>query len=208
MTDPTLWFEDYEEMLNLVLKPSGLRYKEFVEKGYLKGQDNFQKYLEAGFKTPTGKVELKLSRAEELGLPALPDFEGPPEQTDDDYPLVLTSAKSPNYLHSSYRWVESLRKREPDPIVLIHPLTADECGIKNGSPVKVETRWGSIVQKAKLTSTPHPKVVFVSHGWWTFDKNRYDWKRSNDNMLTTASRVGKEFGTPNLKGIACRVSPV
>ena len=29
MTDPTLWFDDYEEILDLVLKPSGLRYKEF-----------------------------------------------------------------------------------------------------------------------------------------------------------------------------------
>ncbi len=207
VTDPTLWFEDYEEMLDIVLKPSGLRYKEFVEKGYLKGEDNFQKYLEAGFKTPTGKVELRLSRADELGLPALPDFEGPPEQTDDAYPLVLTSAKSPYYLHSSYRWVESLRKKEPDPCVFLHPQTASEYGISTGQNVLVETRRGRITQKAKLTETVHPKVVYVSHGWWMAEENRHDWKTYNDNMLTSVKEVGKEFGTPNLKGVACRIGP-
>ncbi|RLB42868.1 MAG: hypothetical protein DRH12_04500 [Deltaproteobacteria bacterium] len=207
ISDPSLWFDDYEEMLNLVLKPSGLTYEEFVKRGYLKGETRFQKFLQSGFRTPTKKVELRLSQAEKYGLAPLPVFDGPPENTDKDYPLVLTSAKSPYYLHSSYRWVDSLRKKEPDPYVLIHPQTASEYGIKTGEDVRVETRWGSITQKAKLTETVHPKVVYVSHGWWTAEENRHDWKTYNDNMLTSVKEVGKEFGTPNLKGVACRIGP-
>jgi len=33
----------------------------------------------------------------------------------------------------------------------------------------------------------------------------YDWERSNYNMLASAERMGRAFGTPNLKGIGCRV---
>ncbi len=209
ITDPTLWFDDYEDLLDLVLEPSGLSYEQFVEKGYLKGQERFKDYLESGFKTPTGKVELRLTRADQMGLPPLPTFDGLPDDTDDEYPLVLTSAKSPNYLHSSYRWVESLRKREPGPFALIHPETAGRYGIKEGQEVRVETRWGSVRQKARLTESVHERVVYVSHGWWLAKNGNssFDWKSHNDNMLTSAQRVGREFGTPNLKGIACRIRP-
>ena len=44
-----------------VVRPAGLTYGEFVAKGYLKGPDRFRLYEEKGFRTPTGKVELKLS---------------------------------------------------------------------------------------------------------------------------------------------------
>ncbi|RLB13291.1 MAG: hypothetical protein DRG63_10470 [Deltaproteobacteria bacterium] len=210
ITDPTLWFEDYEDMLNLVLQPSGLTYDQFVEKGYLKGEERFWKYRQSGFKTPTGKVELRLTQAEKYGLSPLPRFDGPPEELDEAYPLVLTSAKSPNYLHSSYRWVDKLRNREPLPSALIHPDTATQYGIKNGQEIIIETRWGRIIQRASLTNNIHPKVVSVSHGWWLSDSGpeKLDWKRSNANMLTSAENVGREFGTPNLKGIACRITPV
>ncbi len=210
MTDPSLWYEDYEKLLDLVLEPSGLSYEQFVHQGYLKGEERFKDYLQSGFRTPTGKVELKLSQAEKLGLPPMPEFNGPPEETDNDYPLVLTSAKSPYYLHSSYRWVETLRDKEPDPCVLIHPQTASRYSINVGQDVTVETRWGKIRQKAKLSKSIHPRVVYVSHGWWLPNDSgsASDWQSHNDNMLTSARHVGKEFGTPNLKGIACRIRPI
>jgi hypothetical protein len=33
----------------------------------------------------------------------------------------------------------------------------------------------------------------------------YGWEKSNFNILTTTERLGKAFGTPNLKGIGCRI---
>ena len=111
LTPREYWPEDYEDLLEAVLSPAGLTYEDFTKRGYLKGNERFQKYEVKGFKTPTGKVELVLSQAEKYGLAPLPRFAGTPSEEDSAFPLVLTSAKSPYYLHSSYRWVEKLRKK-------------------------------------------------------------------------------------------------
>jgi len=210
LTPREYWYDDYEALLEEVLKPSGLTYRDFVEKGYLKGEDRFLKYLEGGFKTPTGKVELVLTQAEKFGLPALPLFSGFPEDEDPDYPLVLTSCKSRYYLHSSYRWVERLRNHRPHPITEIHPETGEKYGILDGDKVIVETRNGSMVQVAHLTETIHPRVINSAYGWWFPEdspQTLFGWEKSNFNILTSVEKLGKAFGTPNLKGVGCRIKP-
>jgi len=185
-----------------------ITYHEFVEGGCLTGPERFMKFRKAGFRTPTGKVELALSRAEKLGVPPLPRFEGLPEEENADYPLVLTSCKSRYYLHSSYRWVESLREKRPHPRTEIHPDTAAEYGIGDGDEIVIETPQGAVTQVACLTDKIHPKVVNASYGWWFAEGETgagCDWQSANFNMLTTAKKIGKEFGTPNLKGLGCRI---
>ncbi len=207
MTSPQLWFENYEEMLDMILEPANLKYKEFSEKGYLVGEEKFKKYLDQGFRTPTGKVELQLSKAEELGVPSLPSFQGLPEQETEEFPFVLTSAKSPYFLHSSYRWVEKLKKREPEGFVKIHPATAHKLDIREGDRVIIETSHGKITQTAKLTDKIHPKIVYASYGWWSWADSGMDWETNNFNMLTQTTNLGKEFGTPNLKALCCKIYP-
>jgi len=210
MTSPEYWYENEDAIVESVLEPSGFGWEAFVEKGYLKGEENFRKYEPEGFRTPTGKVELVLSTAEKFGLPPLPVAEILQEKGNADYPLVLTGAKSPNYLHSSYRWLQGLRKKEPEPVTRIHPDTAAELGIDEGTDVEIETAHGKIVQKARLTRKIHPKVVYASYGWWFPEDEGVEtsgWKKANFNMLTTVDTLGKEFGTPNLKGIPCRIRP-
>jgi anaerobic selenocysteine-containing dehydrogenase len=202
------WYDDYNQLLEEVLQPAGLTFKEFAERGYLKGPDTFKKYLERGFRTPTGKVELALSQAEKFGLPSLPVFDGLPEQDGPDYPLVLTSSKSQYYLHSSYRWIQRLREKRPHPKAELHPVTAEKYGIKEGDELYIETRFGRISQVAHITDIVDPRVVNASHGWWFPEagpESLFDWQKSNLNMLTSTDKLGKEFGTPNLKGIGCRI---
>ena len=203
-----LWHDNYLDFLDDVLKPSGLSYEQFAEKGYLKGPDNFRKYEAKGFRTPTGKVELRLSTAEKFSLRPLPEYQTDQEDIDVDYPLILTSAKSGYYLHSSYRWVSQLRKRMPLPQVEIHPDTALKYGIAEGDRVRLETKHGEVRQIARLTGTLDPEVVSASSGWW-FPEGRpeqqFEWEVSNLNILTSAKEIGREFGTPNLRGIRCRI---
>lgn len=209
VSPPELWKDDYEEFLEDIVKPAGLTYSQFVERGYLKGPDRFKLYEEKGFRTPTGKVELSLSTAEKFRLKSLPEFSGLPEDDDPNYPLILNSSKSRYYLHSSYRWLEKLRKLRPHPKVEIHPETAEKYGVKDGDEVIIETRNGKIVQIADLTDTVDPRIINASHGWWFPEgnpENQYDWDKSNLNMLTSTDKLGKEYGTPNLKGIGCRIS--
>jgi anaerobic selenocysteine-containing dehydrogenase len=209
LTSSEYWYEDYEALLEEVVKPSGLRYKEFAVKGYLEGEHRFKKYVPSGFKTSSGKVELVLSQAEKFRLSSLPRFVGPLEESDPDYPLVLTSSKSRYFLHSSYRWLERLRKQRPHPKTEMHPETAAAYGIQEGDEVVIETKTGKITQVAHLTEKVHPKVINAAYGWWFPEgtaESQYDWKKSNFNILTSMEKLGKEFGTPNLKGIGCKIS--
>ncbi len=208
VSPPELWHEDHEEFLEDLLRPAGLTYREFVEKGYLKGPDSFRTYEAKGFQTPTGKVELRLSTAEKFMLKPLPEFTGFPEEDDPDYPLLVTSAKSRYYLLSSYRWVARLREKRPRPLVEIHPETAARYGIADGDEVVIETKYGAITQRARVTDTIHPRVVSAALGWWfpeASPETQYDWQRSNFNMLTSMKKLGKEFGTPNITNLPCRI---
>ena len=208
LAEAEYWYEDYHRFLENVLTPSGLDFSRFAEKGYLKGPDGFELYKEKGFRTPTGKVELKLSTADKFNLSPLPEFKSLPESDDPDYPLILISTKSRYYLHSSYRWVDKLREKRPHPRVEIHPDTASKNGIKQGDEVVIETKKGRITQFARITDTIHPKVINAAYGWWFPEGNAktlYDWDKANYNILTATEKLGKEFGTPNLKGIGCRI---
>ncbi len=50
VSSPELWHEDHEAFLEDLVKPAGLTYREFVEKGYLKGPDRFTRsYEDEGF---------------------------------------------------------------------------------------------------------------------------------------------------------------
>ncbi|MDH7478940.1 MAG: molybdopterin-dependent oxidoreductase [Syntrophomonadaceae bacterium] len=209
VSPPELWKEDYEEFLEDVVRPADLTYQEFVARGYLKGPDRFRSYLEKGFRTPTGKVELRLSTAEKFKLKPLPEYAGRPEENDPEYPLILISCKSRHFLHSSYRWVERIRQKEPHPFVEIHPETAAAHGINDGDNVVIETRHGRIVQVARLTDSVLPQVICAAIGWWFPEgdaSEQFEWRKSNFNMLTSIEKLGREFGTPNLKSLACRIS--
>jgi len=209
VSSPDLWHNDHEEFLEDIVRPAGMTYREFVEKGYLKGPDRFRTYEEKGFSTPTGKIELSLSTAEKFKLKPLPEYTGLPEEDDPDYPLIVTSAKSKYYLLSSYRWVKRLREKRPHPIVEIHPQTAAQYGIGDGDEVLIETKYGAITQRARVTDIIHPRVVSASLGWWFPEgdpASQYEWRKANFNMLTSVGKLGKEFGTPNLKNLPCRIS--
>ena len=72
----------------------------------------------------------------------------------------------------------------------------------------VATKYGAITQIAHVTDIVHPRVVSAALGWW-FPEGaaaaQYEWRKSNFNMLTSMARLGKEFGTPNLKNLPCRI---
>jgi anaerobic selenocysteine-containing dehydrogenase len=96
------------------------------------------------------------------------------------------------------------------PEIRIHPDTAQALGITDGSQVRIETRNGAIVQTASVTPEVSPEVVCAVHGWWFFESGahrRQSWQASNLNMLTSATTLGRQFGTPAMRAIACRIGP-
>ncbi len=207
---PYFW-NDMGECLDEILKPAGMTYEDLKNIGILKGKWDSKGYEKNGFRTPSGKVELYSQRLNEWGYDPLPhyrDLYEPP--LSGDYPLIFTSAKDPFYFHSAYRNISSLRKHSPEPIILIHPDTASPLGVGEGDWVSIETRQGTIRQKARLNSEIDPRVIVLSFGWWFPERRDLDlsgWKESNINILTNSDPPYEPgIGSTFLRAVPCRIS--
>ncbi len=211
VSSPDLWFDDIRDILDTVLEPSGLRFAEFANQGFLEGNWSERKYRTEGFRTRSKKVELRLDSALKWGLDPLPRAriaeEGQPSTPSQKGALLLTSAKSPHYLHSSYRWIDGLRNLEGLPVCRIHPDTAKAAGISQGDRVRITTASGSFIQWVELTDTLRSDVVQAASGWWMIQDGHMDLS-ANYNQATSALPVARAFGTPILKGIPCSIERI
>lgn len=137
-------------------------------------ETRYRKYAEdaQGFNTPSKKVEIYSETFQGHGYAALPEYVepamGPVSRPDlaEEFPLVLTSAKSPHFLHSQGRGQASLRRLESDPRVELHPTTASARQIKDGEWVSLVTPHGALRAKTRFSETIDPRVVRATHGWW------------------------------------------
>jgi anaerobic selenocysteine-containing dehydrogenase len=195
-----------------VLKPAGISYEGFKAKGILRGNWTYKSYEGRGFSTPSKKVELYSSRFREWGYDPLPSYREDKNLAMDfqsDQELILTSAKDPNYFHSAYRNLPSLRKLSPDPVVLLHPDTAAKLKIREGDWAIIEAATGKIRQKVVLDKDLHPRVVVAAYGWWFPERKDLElsgWKESNINILTASDPpYDPTIGTTNLRAIPCRI---
>jgi anaerobic selenocysteine-containing dehydrogenase len=213
--------ESVEDVLNGQLRAGGLdvTFAEMKQLGHLTVPFRFRKYEnDKGFKTPTGKIELYSTRLEAMGYAPLPTYQEPPESPlsrpdlTDAYPLVLTTgARIPFFFNSEHRQVERLRRAHRDPIVEIHPETAQHYGIKTNDWVWIETQRGRIKQKARVTTGIDPRVVAAQHGWWFPEEAapEYGVWRSNVNVLTNNQPpYDPAMGTYQLRALLCRIEKV
>lgn len=209
------FWDTEEECLDFILAPAGITFEEFKKIGVLSGSQQDRNYRSQGFATPSGKVELYSSQLKEWGFDPLPTYYEPPEsaysdpQLAEEYPLVFTTWKREPYRHSGGRQITSLRDSCPEPVVMIHPETAEKLGIKDGDRVYIETKRGRIRQKAALTAGIDPRVVGVDYAWWFPEKGAsalYGWAESNINILTDDKPpFNREMGSANFRGLLCKV---
>ena len=175
------WGGDIDASYREMLAPSGLELEDLRQSpGGVRVdlETRYRKYAGGngepapGFATPSGKVEIFSERLLAAGQSPLPDYVepaiGPVSRADlaADFPLVLTSAKSLHYCHSQHRGMPSLRRREPDPTVEMHPDAAAARDIENGDWVRLATPDGAVRARAALRASLDPRVVSATHGWW------------------------------------------
>ena len=207
-------WKDRREYNRWVLDESGLTLDEFLDKGFISGEMRYRKYLSEGFHTPSGKFEIFSSIAQHAGVEPLPVFREPPsyllrsQELGQDYPLTLIGGhKNRFFFHSELRSIDSLRQRNPDPLIEINPETASALSINEGDWVRVESPFGSVVMKARLFDGIALNVVNAQHAWWfpEAEPPGYRWTDSNINLLFPDEGFDPDTGSEPIKCYICRV---
>jgi anaerobic selenocysteine-containing dehydrogenase len=175
----------------------GITFEGLKENGYMKAavgdKDVRAPHAEGNFPTPSGKCEFKSSEAANGNfvpppfrsgyeafqdgsyidpLPThIPPFEsqGSSPQVAAKYPLNIISPKAHGFLNSQYANEIKQRRREGDPVLIMHPEDAQTRGISNGDAVKIFNDRGSFVGAAILSTDTMKGVVASYLGHWGSD---------------------------------------
>ena len=216
------WFpwNDPVEYADHRLEKAGYTFNDLKEMEYIIEPMRYKRYKEEGFRTPSGKVELYSSIFEKFGYEGLPfhqePFESPistPELADE-YPFILiTGGKDIAYFHTENRQIPRLRKISPDPLMDIHPETANKLAIKDGEWVWIETPGvkGRVTLKARLNSGIDPRVIHARHGWWFPEKPGPDhgvWDSNINVVIPNDTPFDPIIGSTPMKGSLCKVYAV
>jgi formate dehydrogenase alpha subunit len=88
----------------------------------------------------------------------------PGEMPDKDYPLILTTGRSLYHFHTGTmtRKANVLNVMKPEGMAEISPRDASQLGIAEGDKVRVSSRRGQVITKAKVTEALPPGVVFMT----------------------------------------------
>ncbi len=91
------------------------------------------------------------------------DYVPPPEVPDSTYPYWLNTGRVIEHFHSRTKTkrVAQLHEMVPEQYVEIHPTNAASLGVVTGNLVRVTSRRGEIVVRAKVTDTVAVGSVFI-----------------------------------------------
>jgi assimilatory nitrate reductase catalytic subunit len=94
-------------------------------------------------------------------------YEPPTEDTDADYPVILTTGRVVSMFLSGNqtRRIGPLVDQYPEPLLELHPVLAKKHGIADGDWVTVESRRGSLTVRCQVVTTIRPDTVFVPYHW-------------------------------------------
>ena len=124
------------------------------------------------------------------------EYKPPMELPDEEYPLILTTERSLYHFHTGTmtRKVKGLNTIHGEELVEINPSDASGLGIAEGEMVKLVSRRGEVVAKAKVTEVSPPGVVSMDFHFAESPVNRL-----TNPALDPVSKI------PELKVCAVRV---
>ncbi|MDE3075238.1 MAG: formate dehydrogenase subunit alpha, partial [Chloroflexota bacterium] len=85
------------------------------------------------------------------------------ELPDDDYPLYLTTGRVLYHWHGGTitSHVDGLMELVPEVEATINPVDAQKHRIEHGAPVRLTTRRGSLVCRARVSEEVRPGELFM-----------------------------------------------
>jgi len=119
------------------------------------------------------------------------------EQTDPDYPFILTTGRLLFQYHTGgmTRRVKPINAVSPEAYIEINPEDARDLSISDGMRVKVSSRRGSITVKALVSKRPAAGVVFIP----------FHFKEAAANVLTSSTSLDPIAKIPSFKVSAVRI---
>lgn len=114
----------------------------------------------------------KFSRG--LGKFTVNEYRDPGEQTDEEYPFIMTTGRIQHHYHTGTMTRRSwaLDREYPHGFIEINPADAEKLGIKNNNKVRVVSRRGEIETVAIITEDIIPGVVFLPFHFGEAPANR------------------------------------
>lgn len=124
-------------------------------------------------------------------------YRPPVEEPDEQYPFVLTTGRMLFQYHTGTmtRRVQPIETIAGEPYVELNPEDATELGIKEGDKVKITSRRGEVILKAKLSARPNRGVVFIP----------FHYREAAANVLTSSKALDPLCKIPELKVATVRV---
>ena len=125
------------------------------------------------------------------------EFIPPVEETNDEYPFILTTGRVLEHWHGGTMTRHSqLDALYPEALVEINPVDASMLGIVDGQSVRVASRRGSVVLRASVTEKTTAGVVFIP----------FHFHEAAANLLTIDA-LDPQAKIPEFKACAVQVFP-
>ncbi|WP_311172915.1 formate dehydrogenase subunit alpha [Halobellus ordinarius] len=150
--------EVFEELREVCPIYHGMSYDALGEEGlhwpcYESGDEGDQFLYEDSFDTESGLGQIE-------GVTHQP----PKETPDDEYPLILTTARLEEHYNTGTmsRRSPRLNKQYPENFVDVHPNDAERYGIEDGEKITVKSRRGEITVEAHVTEDIKEGVIWTT----------------------------------------------
>jgi len=169
------WNGDKREGLRAWLEPAGIELDDLMaaERGIqVDLPEPYGRFRRGRFPTPSGLIEIWSEAFGGHGYAPLPVYDAPTwfrlreAGGYQAFPLILTSAKSPQYCHGQFRNLPRLRRLSKNPRVQVHSQTAAARRLSHGDWVEVRTPSGCITAQLQVNDHLDREVVVGEHGWW------------------------------------------
>lgn len=205
-------WENLEAMLDYRLSRSNRTFDEFQNSTFMEAPPpEYKKYLQTGFATPSGKVELASSVLADLDFDPLPYYREAPG-VSELYPYqVFTGVREDPFFQTGQRNIKVLRDRCPLPNLFLHPDDAAREGLTDGDWAKLATPTGHVVAQVAVQDSMKAGHIRVPHGWWYPELRGSETLAgafiSSDAMMCADDNehLDYEQGVPHFKGFAARI---
>jgi len=149
-----------------------IRWVTLQTRGWARLPGPIAPFAQGGFLTPSGKCEFWSQREADAGRDPLPEVLLPYECAETApelaarYPLAMISPPARHFLNSTFVNVDSLRKAEGEPALLIHPNDAARRSIADGQMVRAFNDRGTTLSRARISTRTRPGQIVGLGIWW------------------------------------------